>query len=74
MMKVSEDIRDFKHKWENVSQALNIFKRVREKGATENQFVESIWRVRGLTLEIINVLERPGAYFFSVLKDKWSLT
>jgi DNA-binding transcriptional ArsR family regulator len=70
MLKISEDISDMKHKWENVTQALNIFKKIR---VDESKYIDTLWSVRGLTLEIINYLDRPGAYFFKVLRDRWNV-
>ena len=73
MLKISADIFDVKHKWENVSQAINIFRKIRDRGVDEGKFVDTLWHVRGLTVEIIGILDRPGAYFFTVLKRNWEI-
>ncbi len=70
ILKISGDIRDLKHQQENVSQAINIFKQVESRGVDENNFVEALWSARGLTMEIMNYLDRPGAYFFKILRDR----
>ena len=73
IVKISRDIHDEKHERENKKQAKNIYSHLKEKGVSEEQFIDTLFGVRGLTLEVINNLDRPGAYFFDVLRDKWKL-
>lgn len=74
VLKISTDIRDARHSAENASQAINIFKKIRERiGIGEDAFVQALWSARGLTLEIIHLLDRPGAYFFALLRDRWKI-
>ncbi|MGB8345238.1 MAG: hypothetical protein WCD86_10170 [Ktedonobacteraceae bacterium] len=71
---ISSDIQDQNHCRENVSHALNLFKTIRQKrGGDAEGFIQSLWNARGLTLEIIYLLDRPGAYFFTVLRRQWNV-
>ena len=74
VMNISRDIGDYKHVLENTRQAKNIFSLLKSRGVTEYQFIGTLHDVKGLTVEIINFLERPGAYFFRVLRDKWEIS
>ena len=71
---ISSDIQDQNHCRENVSHALNLFKTIQQKrGGDAEGFIQSLWSARGLTLEIIYLLDRPGAYFFTVLRRQWNV-
>lgn len=72
MVKISQDIGDQKHERENRKQVKNIFSKLESRGVTEDQFIGTLFDVRGLTLEI--GLDRPGAYFFKVLRDRWKIS
>lgn len=71
MTKLSLDIGDSLHTRENVQQVKNIFAALAKKDVDEIYFTESLMHVAGMTKEIRSVLKRPGAYFFSLLRDKW---
>ena len=49
------------------------FQELRPRGVDIYSFLDSLIRVKGLTTEILGVLDNPGAYFFKVLRDKWDL-
>jgi hypothetical protein len=74
MVKISQDIGDTKHSRENRKQAKNILTELEKRGVTEDQFIDTLFNVKGLTVEVIESLDSPGAYFFSVLRDRWKIS
>jgi predicted transcriptional regulator len=69
MALISRDIRDERHRLENTSQAIRLFRKIQEiRPISEDGFVQRLWNARGLTREILPLLDRPGAYYFTVLR------
>jgi len=73
MMNVSRDIGDYQHVLENTKQAKNIYSQLKNRGVTEANFIDTLMSVEGLTKEIRGVLNKPGSYFFQVLRDRWKI-
>lgn len=70
LTKISSKIRDRGI----IAQCKNFFfNRLRQKGVSENQFIETLRNVLGLTLDIIPLLDKPGAYFYAVLCQRWNI-